>query len=72
MGATLVVRHKLSTCCSQALECGLSSCGTQDLLLRGMQDLPGSGIEPMSPAMAGRFLTTRSPGKSCEEKFKKQ
>ena len=29
-----------------------------------MCDLPGPGIEPMSPALAGGFLTTVSPGKS--------
>ena len=26
-------------------------------------DLPDSGIEPMSPALAGRFFTTKPPGK---------
>ena len=40
-----------------------SSCGTQALLLHGMWDLPGLGIEPVSPALAGRFLTTAPPGK---------
>ena len=29
-----------------------------------MWDLPGPRIEPVSPALAGRFLTTRAPGKS--------
>ena len=29
-----------------------------------MWDLPGPGIEPMSRALAGRFLTTAPPGKS--------
>ena len=29
-----------------------------------MWDLPGPGIEPMSPALAGGFLTTVPPGKS--------
>ena len=29
-----------------------------------MSNLPGPGIEPMSPALAGRFLSTASPGKS--------
>ena len=29
-----------------------------------MWDLPGPGIEPVSPTLAGRFLTTASPGKS--------
>jgi len=28
-----------------------------------MWDLPGSGIEPMSPALAGRFFTTEPAGK---------
>ena len=27
-----------------------------------MWDLPGLGIEPMSPALAGGFLTTAPPG----------
>ena len=31
-----------------------------------MWDLPGPGIEPVSPALAGRFLTTAPPGKSQE------
>ena len=29
-----------------------------------MWDLPGPGIEPVSSALQGRFLTTRPPGKS--------
>ena len=29
-----------------------------------MWDLPGPGLEPMSPAMAGGCLTTVPPGKS--------
>ena len=49
-----------------ALEFRLSSCGARALLNRGMWDLPGPGLEPMSPALAGRFLTTVSPGKSPE------
>ena len=28
-----------------------------------MWDLPGPGIEPVSPALAGGFLTTAPPGK---------
>ena len=27
-------------------------------------DLPGPGVEPVSPALAGRFLPTGPPGKS--------
>ena len=33
-------------------------------MLHGMWDLPGPGLEPMSPASAGGFLTTAPPGKS--------
>ena len=29
-----------------------------------MWDLPGPGIKPASPALAGGFFTTESPGKS--------
>ena len=29
-----------------------------------MWDLPGPGLEPVSPALADGFLTTASPGKS--------
>ena len=28
-----------------------------------MWNLPGAGIEPVSPALAGGFLTTEPPGK---------
>ena len=45
----------------------LSSCGTRAQLLRGMWDLPGPGIESVSPALAGGFLTTVPPGKSTNE-----
>ena len=31
-----------------------------------MRDLPGPGIEPMSPALAGRFFTTDPPGKPLQ------
>ena len=34
-----------------------------------MWDLPGPGIKPMSPALAGRFLTTVPPGKSLNFSF---
>ena len=52
-----------SSCGSWALERRLSSCGPQVYLLCGMWDLPGPGIEPVSPTLAGRFLTTVPPGK---------
>ena len=44
--------------------CRLSSCGPWAQLLCGTWDLPGPGIEPVSPALAGGFLTTAPPGKS--------
>ena len=34
-----------------------------------MWDLPGPGIEPVFPALAGRFLTIAPPGKSFNTKF---
>ena len=43
---------------------GLSSCGARALLLHGMWDLPRPGLEPVSPALAGGFLTTVPLGKS--------
>ena len=48
---------------SVVVVCGLSSCGAQVQLLCGMRDLPGPGVEPMAPALAGGFLTTAPPGK---------
>ena len=30
-----------------------------------MWDLPRPGLEPVSPALAGGFLTTAPPGKPC-------
>ena len=52
-----------SSCGTWALERRLSSCGAWAYLLRGMWDLPGPGLEPVSPALAGVFLTTAPPGK---------
>ena len=46
-----------------ALEHRLSSCGARAQLLHGMWDLPGPGPEPVSPALAGGFLTTALPEK---------
>ena len=41
----------------------LSSCGSRAQPLRGMWDLPRPGLEPVSPALAGRLSTTAPPGK---------
>ena len=61
--ASVVVACGLSSCGSRALEHRLRSCGARAQLLRSMWDLPGPGLEPVSPALAGRFLTTAPPGK---------
>ena len=45
-------RACLSSCSSQALEHRLSSCHAWASLLRSTWDHPGSGIEPVSPALA--------------------
>ena len=57
-------RTGFSSCGSRGLECRLSNCGTWAYLLRSMWDLPRPGLEPVSPALAGRFLTTAPPEKS--------
>ena len=46
-----------------------SSCGVQAALLPGIWDLSRAGIEFMSPALAGSFLTTVPPGKSPKSHF---
>ena len=40
-----------------------SSRGPRAQSLRGMWDPPRPGLEPVSPALAGRFSTTAPPGK---------
>ena len=60
--ASLDVEHRL-----QAR--GLSSCGTRAYLLCVMWKLPEPGIEPVSPALAGRLLPTVPPGKSSKLLF---
>ena len=56
--ASLVAEHRLQTH-------RLSYCGSRAQLLRGMWDLPRPELEPVSPALAGRFSTTVPPGKPC-------
>ena len=56
VAASLVAEHRLQTC-------RLSSCGSRAQLLCGMWDLPRPGLEPVSPALAGRLSTTAPPGK---------
>ena len=40
-----------------------SNCGSRAQSLRCMWDLPRPGLEPVSPALVGRFSTTAPPGK---------
>ena len=61
--ASGVVACGLRSCGSRALEHRLSSCGARASLLHGMWHLPRPGLEPMSPALVGGFLTTELPGK---------
>ena len=64
VAASLVAEHRLQTR-------RLSSCGSRVQPLRGMWDPPGPGLEPVSPALAGRFSTTAPPGKPCNFCFLK-
>ena len=56
IAASLIAEHRLQTR-------RFRSCGSRAQLLCGMWDLPRPGLEPMSPALAGRFSTTAPPGK---------
>ena len=55
IAASPVAEHRLQTR-------RLSSCGSRTQLLRGMWDPPRPGLEPVSPALAGRFSTTAHMG----------
>ena len=59
----IVVPHSLSSCGLRALECWLR--GTKAQLLHSMWNLPRPGIQPMSPVVAGRFLSTVLLRKFC-------
>ena len=58
-----------SGCGFQALEHRLIRCGAWAWFLCGTWNLPGPGIKPVSPVLAGRFLSTVPPGKSKSSKF---
>ena len=64
----IAVRGPLTIAASPAAEHRLqtrrlSNCGSRAQLLRGTRDPPRPGLEPVSPALAGRFPTTAPPGK---------
>ena len=56
--ASPVAEHRLQTR-------RLSNRGSRTQSLRGMWDPPRPGLEPASPAPAGRLPTTAPPGKPC-------
>ena len=56
IAASLVAEHRLQTR-------RLSNCGSRAQSLRGRWDPPRPGLEPVSPASAGRLSTTAPPGK---------
>ena len=56
IAASPVAEHRLQTR-------RLSNCGSRAQLLRGMRNPPRPGLEPASPALAGRLSTTAPPGK---------
>ena len=56
VAASLVAEHRLQTR-------RLSNCGSRAQSLRGMWDPPRPGLEPVSPALAGRLSTSAPLGK---------
>ena len=66
---SVVVAHRLQQLWLTSSRAQASSCGARASLLHSMWDLPGPGLEPVSPALAGRFFTTESPGKSLASLF---
>ena len=56
IAASLVAGHRLQTR-------RLSNRGSRAQSLRGMWDPPRPGLEPVSPALAGRLSTTAPSGK---------
>ena len=59
IAASLAAEHRLQTR-------RLSNCGSRAQPLRGTRDPPRPGLEPVSPALAGRLSTTAPPGKPAE------
>ena len=65
IAASLVAEHRLQTR-------RLSNCGSRAQLLRSMWDPPRPRLEPVSPALAGRFSTTAPPRKPPNNWFFKK
>ena len=61
IAVTSLVKHRFEGAHTSVV---YRSCSAQALLPSGMENLPRPVIEPMSPSLAGGFLTTSPPGKS--------
>ena len=69
-GYSLVaVQELLIVVASFVVKHGLRSCRARAWLHCGLGDLPGPGIQTVSPALAGGFLTTGPAGKSTQASF---
>ena len=64
--STVAARGLLIAVASLVVEHGLWSAGSV-VVVHG--HLPRPGLEPVSPALAGGFLTTAPPGKPCTLHF---
>ena len=62
IAASLIAEHRLQTR-------RLSNCGSRAQSLRGMWDPLRPGLEPASPALAGRLPATAPPGKPYSYTF---
>ena len=69
-GARASAAAEFNGCGSRAAGHRLSSCGSWAPLLQAMWNLPRSGMEPVSPALAGRFLPTSHQGSPWKGPFK--
>ena len=62
-GAQASHHRGLSCCGAQAPDAQAQQLWLTGQLLHGMRDPPRPGLEPVSPALAGRLSTTAPPGK---------
>ena len=72
LGARTLGHRDVSSCSSWVPEHRFSSCSAWALFLCSTWNLPGPGIEPLSPALAGGFFTTEAPGEPLSLTFKFQ
>ena len=63
MAASPAAEHRLWRLGRQSCRPWAQCCGACAQLPHSLWDLPGPGMEPLSPALRGGFLTTGPPGK---------